>query len=768
MLILYAMTLFVSALLLFLVQPMVGKMILPSLGGTPAVWNTCMVFFQAALLAGYAYAHGTTRLLGVRRQAVVHLVILALPVLLSVAGLAAVLPIAIDTSSVPTQEDNPLGWLLLRLALGVGLPFFIMSSSAPILQTWFSHTRHRAAHDPYFLYAASNTGSLLALLGYPLAYERLLPLPHQSLLWYGGYVLLFVLTLACAVTLWRSSTRPVEAGESLGATPTNGADARPAAAAPVTVGRRLHWIALAFVPSSLMLGATVHITTDIAPVPLLWVVPLAIYLLSFILVFGRRMFLTQQRVRMIFPFVIAPVAILTVLGGQGVGWFPLVAHLVALFVTAMVCHGAMADDRPASRHLTEFYLCMSVGGVLGGLFNAVVAPLAFDSILEYPLVMVLACLVITRREELQAKAANWALHLATPLAMAAVVGGLLWVLRYGVELPSAPIALTVIVVAAFCIAVERFWHSALRFGLCLAVAMVTVSVFFELADTRVIYAGRNFYGEKSVRTNASESYHEFAHGTTVHGAQWTDPRGQDTPLTYFHPTGPVGNVFKVYEYMRVPRRVAVVGLGVGSMAAYGERRDHFVFYEIDPEVERIARDPAFFTYLQRCKATWEVILGDGRLTIADADDGSFGLIFLDAFASDAVPTHLLTAEALQLYLSKLDEDGMLVFNVSNRFLELTPLLARLAEDAGLACWHRYDRADVPGKTGFPLKRPSHFVVMARDERTLSRLNRFPDWVPATAPPDMRAWTDQYSSIFSVVSWRSFEQAAGGSSDGTQP
>ena len=384
MVLVFGLTLFVSSVLLFLVQPMVGKMILPSLGGTPAVWNTCMVFFQAALLGGYAYAHASVNWLGVRRQAALHLILLFIPL--------AVLPIVIGQDATPPTRGNPVFWLLGQLAWRVGLPFFVVSTSAPLLQRWFADTGHPAAKDPYFLYAASNLGSFLALLAYPLVVEPTLHLESQSVVWAGGYGALIGLILICAIVVWRSrsggGTNPVGQDEALSGD-------LPATSAP-TPGRRLRWVLLALVPSSLMLGVTTHVTTDLAPVPLLWIIPLALYLLTFVFVFARKPPISHALMLRVFPFAIVPAAILVVL----VELPPVpdvvlvLVQLVTFFVAAMVCHGELVASRPAAGHLTEFYLWMSVGGVLGGLFNAVISPVLFNSLIEYPLMLVAACLAL--------------------------------------------------------------------------------------------------------------------------------------------------------------------------------------------------------------------------------------------------------------------------------------------------------------------------------------------------------------------------------------
>ena len=381
----YTATIFVSALLLFVVQPMVAKMVLPRLGGTPAVWNTCLVFFQAILLAGYAYAHVSTSLLGVRKQAVLHLVVLLLPLL--------VLPIAIESVGVPAAGASPSAWLLGCLLMTVGIPFFVVSTSGPLLQKWFAGTNHPSAKDPFFLYAASNIGSLIALLGYPLFMERWLPLAGQSGIWSYGYKVLIAMVGVCAVLLW-FRRRPVA---EFGAENSADGDALGAESSPsVTLKRRMWWLFAAFVPSSLMLGVTTHITSNLAPVPLLWVLPLSIYLLTFVLVFARKPLVSSALMGRLLPFMVLPLAIITIIELPTLGYLSILAHLATFFVAAMVCHGQLARSRPSVRHLTEYYLWISIGGVLGGIFNALVSPVVFSSIAEYPIALVLACFLLPK------------------------------------------------------------------------------------------------------------------------------------------------------------------------------------------------------------------------------------------------------------------------------------------------------------------------------------------------------------------------------------
>ena len=731
MLFFYAATLFVSAFLLFLVQPMVGKMILPALGGAPAVWNTCMVFFQAALLAGYAYAHGSIAWLGVRRQAALHLVLLLTPLL--------VLPIAMNLSGVPTAKDNPVFWLLGQLTLCVGLPFFMISTNAPLLQRWFSETGHAEARDPYFLYAASNFGSLVALLGYPLIVEPLLPVNAQSKTWAICYAIMVVMAMVCAIIMWRSPRAELEVASDGDADATE-------ITARLTVGRRLRWILLAFVPSSLMLGVTTHITTEVAPVPLLWVVPLAIYLLSFVLVFARRKLLPHETMVRVFPVFAAMTGVMMVQNESSAGMLPLPLHLVTFFVAAMVSHGALAEDRPSARHLTQFYLLMSVGGVLGGIFNAIVAPLLFTSIAEYPIALVLACVALGRRFwQFAPKRGAW-LDLTVPLLSVGLVAALLYLLAETTLWNGRLGIFSFLVPVAVCLLSAR---RPLRFAFTLAGVMLTIAVAGHLASFQYLYTGRNFYGVKQVQDIQGGQFHMFSHGTTNHGVQSTHPKGRLIPRTYYHPTGPLGDVFDMYNARPPQRPVAVIGLGVGSMAAYAQPGQDFVFYEIDPEVARIATDHELFTYLEDSKGDCSIVLGDGRLSLANAPDNTYGLLIIDAFSSDAIPTHLLTREAIALYFSKITPDGILLFHVSNRYINLGPLLASLAADSDAICLRGIDEADSPQAKDSG-KFPSDYIALAHSERTLRPLAHKQRWKPLT--PDKRTvvWTDQYSNLLPLL------------------
>ncbi|MGH7775255.1 MAG: spermidine synthase [Candidatus Binatia bacterium] len=729
----FTITLFISASLLFLVQPMFAKMVLPLLGGTPAVWNTCMVFFQAALLTGYVYAHATTAWLGVRRQALLHVGVLLLPLL--------VLPIGVPMGWSAPVEGRPILWLLGLLGVSVGLPFFVVSASAPMLQKWFADTGHRSAKDPYFLYGASNLGSLLALVGYPLLMEPRLRLAEQGWVWAGGYGLLVVLILGCAMLLWRSSVERRILGESMEG---QGELLR---VAGLTVGRRVRWVALSFVPSSLMLGVTTHLSTDITPIPLLWVIPLAIYLLTFVLVFAKRAILPHQLMVRRFPFLILAAAITIFSQATQPVWLLILLHLLAFFVAAMVCHGEQAKDRPPPGHLTEFYLWMSVGGVLGGLFNALVAPLMFKTVAEYPLAMVAACLLRpSAGSEEQRPLSRW-LDFLLPLTLGIITAGLVWGLQ-GSDLRGGQLT-HILIFGLSAVVCLSFAYRPIRFGLGVGAIMLG-TMFYTGPFGRVLHTERSFFGVTRIMLDLEEKYIFLVHGNTNHGAQSLDPARRLEPLSYYYRTGPGGQVFAAFSGKAAKRRVAVIGLGTGSMACYGESGQHWTFYEIDPVVERVARDPKYFTFLRECPPMIDVILGDARVSLRKAPDRHYGLIVLDAFSSDAIPIHLLTREAIQLYLTKLADGGILLFHISNRSLNLQPVVANLAEDMGLVFLVQNDLevSEIEVKSG---KEASTWVVMARKPSDLRGLAQDPRWKPLDGLP-AAVWTDDFSNILSVFNW----------------
>lgn len=720
---LFTLTLGLSALLLFWVQPLFARLTLPLLGGAPAVWITAMLFFQAALLAGYLYAHLSVRWLGMKRQSLLHGMVLL--------SAFAVLPIALPEDWAPPPGAMPVGWQLTLMAAGIGLPFFAVSATAPLLQRWFAHTGHAESANPYFLYSASNIGSIAALLGYPVLFEPLMGLGEQGLVWTLAYLALVGLIGLCGLLMWRRFVPhpPEAAGEELELSPD------------ISWRRRLHWIALAFAPSSLMLGATLHISTDIAAVPLLWVVPLALYLLTFVIVFARRPLLRHRWMLalQVPALLLLAVAMSWDLGGLAV---EVAIHLAVFFVVAMACHGELAARRPAAEHLTEFYLWMAVGGVLGGVFNGALAPVLFDSVLEYP-IMIAAVALLRPWRALQSRRAL-VLDIVLPGALALAVLLAPRLLEAGAPAAIAAFAAAVVVTGLF-----GLLGRPLRFALGLAVLLAAGPLLLDPAATgsaprEELLSERSFFGVNRValETNPVQA-HVLIHGTTVHGGQRREPALRTEPLTYFHRDGPLGQVFAAFPAWRF-RTIGVIGLGAGAAACYAQKGQDWTFFEIDPVVERIARDERYFTYLADCAPRARVVIGDARLSLREVADGSLDLLVLDAFTSDAIPVHLLTREAFMLYRRKLSPDGILMAHISNEYLDLEPVIGRITAATGLfGVIQYYDETDALDEA--MLRFPSVWVVMARRPDHIVELAPDPRWLPLRGR-NAPLWTDDYVNL----------------------
>ncbi|HWF11448.1 MAG TPA: fused MFS/spermidine synthase [Bryobacteraceae bacterium] len=718
----FAASMFASAALLFLVEPMVARMLLPLLGGSPAVWNTCMVFFQAALLAGYLYAHASTKWLERQTQIVVHIALIAAALL--------VLPLAIPQGTAPPAQASPVLWILRLLAVSIGLPFLALSAGTPILQNWFSQTTHGSARDPYFLYATSNAGSLVGLLGYPLLLEPWLRLGAQSRFWTAGYLGLLALTALCALFAWRS-------GASVESVP------RTAESTPWKT--RALWIALAFVPSSLMLGVTTALTTDVPAIPFLWVMPLALYLLSFVLVFTSKPVAPHAALVRRLPFLILLALIPTLTKTRLPIEILLVLYLMTLFAAAMVCHGELARGRPPATRLTEFYLWISIGGVLGGIFNSLIAPVVFRSVVEFPLALILAALLRPeardKKDSARTKTLDWLFPAVLGLSMLAVIA---FVRRQGIKPGLSANALIFGYSIFWCL---NFSKRSLRFALG-AAALVLATSTYTGSFGRILYTERSFFGVSRVTNDAANEYRSLFHGGTVHGIQSLDPARGREPLAYYTKSGPVGQVFDSGR----AGAVAIVGLGAGAMACYMQPGQPLTYYEIDPSIGRIASDPNYFTFLSQCAPQANVVLGDARLSLRNAPDHEYGLIILDAFSGDSIPIHLLTREALRLYLMKLAPGGLLVFHISNRYLDLAPTLGAQARDAGLASLVRDDTA-VPQAEIDRGKLASKWAVMARQAADFGGLASDARWTPIETEAGVRVWTDDYSNLLGIIRWR---------------
>ena len=595
---LFASTLFVSAFLLFLVQPMVAKMVLALLGGSPMVWNTCMVFFQMALFVGYAYAHGSTKWLNSRVQMALHVSLLLLPF--------SVLPFLIGPDSAPHAENTPIVWLLMLLAGAIGLPFLTLATSSSVLQHWFSRTNHSSARDPYFLYVASNVGSFVALIAYPALVEPSLSLRDQSRFWTAGYSVFAALAIGCAVFAWRTGLGNTQRTE-------HNTDISAADDSPLTTRRRAWWVALAFIPSSLMLAVTTYLSTDVGAVPLLWIVPLGLYLVTFIAAFSSKASMLQAAARRMFPLLLVPLAMLLSIRATGSLALMLPLHILVFVAAALLCHARLAEDRPAPSHLTEFYLWISFGGMLGGLFNGLAAPLLFTGVFEYPIVLALACAILPGAVSAASSRRDFAMDFIVPIAIGMLMLAALWIAPPQTALGYAAAAIPAVV--AF-----GTRRRPLRFAM--SIGVLTIGGLL-LGSTPLLHAERTFFGVYRVTQDRKGEYRALAHGTTLHGMQALHGPEQGEPLTYFHRGGPFGQAFGGLSQVRKPQDVAVIGLGVGTLAAYAQPGQQWTFYEIDEAVERIARNPRYFDYLERCGERCRVVIGDARLSLAGTRENQY-------------------------------------------------------------------------------------------------------------------------------------------------
>ncbi len=756
MLIVYSAAIFLSAALLFLVQPMAAKQVLPLLGGTPAVWTTSMLFFQAALLAGYGYSHLLSRV-NVRAQPVIHLLVIGAAIFLALPiGIPAAAPLPPAASGRGAELE--LSFYLIRLlTLSVGLPFFVLATTGPLLQRWFSRTGHSQAADPYFLYAASNAGSFIGLLSYPFLIEPMLGLREQERYWSWGFLGFGGLAMACAAVLWARAVTP-----STGAAPGTVNHE-----APITAGRKARWVLLAAVPSSLLLGATQHISTDVAAMPLLWVIPLALYLVTFVIVFAKRQFVGARTLGYITAVGALGVCLVTGLYLRK-PIIPLVLlHVATFFFAAWMCHKKLADDRPGPEHLTGYFLWMSVGGMVGGLFNALVSPSIFTEILEYPIAIVAACMLRPAAAGLSAShraSVRRRNPLGAPLSIAAfllvvglVVTGVI-VQKNSSLAPGATdtMGLTLRVGAPLMVAllaVPRIF----AFALSLAVIFAAAKMVPDYASERVLFQERSFYGVHRVKENIDGKQRVLMHGSTWHGLQNRDTPGEATkwervPSSYFHPAGPLGQMFSTLGLEQPERiqKVGIVGLGVGSIAAYALPGASFTFFEIDNVVIRVASDPTLFTFLSNAGNRVSTVLGDGRLSIQKRADGEFDVLILDAFSSDSVPAHLLTIEAFKIYLQKLKPGGIIAAHITNLHVDLRPVLARCAAELGLTAIIQEDNAiDPVSKTQGRLS--STWVLFARESKHLRPIiDDLARWKRLETVPGDPLWTDSYSSLVSVL------------------
>lgn len=721
---LFPLTVFCSAALVFLVEPMVGKLLLPLLGGAPAVWNTSMAFFQIALLLGYAYAHWLQRVPAFRVQVLIHAVLLA--------AAALVLPLHVSGVFGPPSPSHPVLWLLGTLSLSIGAPFAVLSATAPLVQAWFARTTPPdpvtgKPPEPYVLYAASNLGSLLSLIAYPVLVEPLLHLSIQRLSWSYGYAGLAVLMIAIGLT---QRARP-----AVITTPAAQISARPSW---LTLAG---WVSLAALPSSLMLGVTTFLSTDVATAPFLWVAPLALYLLTFIIAFSSKPVIGASTARLGQALMVCLCLYFLLFRGSSIS-LQLAGHLGGFFIIALLCHMTLAQKRPAPEHLTLYYLCLSLGGVIGGSFNAFLTPMIFPTVLEYPLVLALTGLA-QPWNGLRLDRRDIALTAVGILAAAA-----LFTLAhvYGSDAAIGMIIKLLVAVALVCVVLLRNRAPAMTAVL----VAVALAIQFVGQTGSLLHVERSFFGvSKIIEVDDPVAGHvrEMVHGTTLHGAQSLMPGQECLPLTYYSPQATLGETMSRMQSRLPSVNAAIVGLGAGAMAAYVRPTDHLTYYEIDPTVVKLASDPRYFTYLSHCThAPVGIVTGDARLTLAPLPQGKLDVLMVDAFSSNAVPAHLLTVEAVRMYLSKLDDNGVVLFHLSNRHLELTaPVIAAVREAGGASLEQsRYfpNREDL-------IHSSSVVVMAAKSPAALATFRADPRW-QAGDPGKVAAWTDDYMNLIGAL------------------
>jgi hypothetical protein len=722
---LFVATILTGSFLLFLVQPMIARMALPRLGGAPNVWNSAMLVYQALLLAGYFYAHRVSRL-PFATQTKLHLALFVLA--------ALTLPVGLIEMPTPAPGTEVF-WVPALLALSIGPVFFLVSAQAPLMQRWFS--AHPEAGEPWPLYAASNLGSFGGLIAYPLLAEPLLSLKAQAWGWSAGYGLLLVL-------IWLSARS--RRGVYQAVSPA-------AAAAPVPTRRVLMWLALAAVPSGLMLSTTTHLTTDIFAMPLLWVIPLGIYLLSFVFAFSENRRAARIISALAWPVLLGAGGLAMISQGSN-GLIPVLISVALLLFVCVALHARLYDLRPATGQLTYFYLIMSAGGALGGLFTALIAPLVFDWVWEHPL-LVLAAALLLPREALpdwrRLKGLEPAMQRALLLAIAFAVGFLLWLLNDITaafeETPLRWAYAGAIALLGLALVPWRALAPAL-----LALTMYVQGGFVTLQDSRDGIRTRSYFGIYTVRDYPEQKLRTLAHGTTLHGEQSLDPKLSRYPLTYYGPGSGAGIAFSHARELFGPApAIGVVGLGTGTLACFAQPGETWRFYEIDPAVLELSRN-ATFTFVRDCTPNAQVVIGDARIELAKARPGTIDLLAIDAFSSDAIPLHLLTNEAFGVYLQALSPRGLLLVHISNRYIDLEPALSATVRARQL---HAALRDDEPPE-GTELT-GSSWVAISRDPAQLKALERLAPalpWTPLKRPaPDV--WSDDYASILPFIQWENF-------------
>jgi hypothetical protein len=716
---------FSMAFLLFVVQPMATKVILPQFGGTPGVWNTAMLFFQTLLLLGYLYAHVLSSILKPKWQIITHAALIA------VACIG--LPIAFQAPEAEVLSNTPIRALIWQLFAGVGIPFFAVSATAPLLQRWISYSNTSLAEKPYVLYSASNLGSMSALIGYILLIEPNATISFQMMGW--GY---FFIAVSAVLVIFAYMISGKAEGQK-----------QSAALGTTSAKQSLFWIFLAFIPSSLSLGLTTHITTDIASVPFFWVIPFAIYLLSFVDAFANK--------PRIFPIAkyIAPVLGIACLFALASNFMVkhtevMLIHLGAFAFIAFAIHGHLAARKPAIAHLTWYYVCLSIGGALGGMFNAIAAPMLLNSTFEYPLVMFLATAVsymLLRARQSSFNVKDELRFMGGLLVGLVVITAIIYVwyaLFYDKweqmtgHLDGGAVSMGLLIASIAMLVLRRSTRTIVY---SLAIAFILIIAGANMSTSSIVKE-RNFYGVSRVYISGVANATILQHNTTVHGLQSLDPEFKLAATSYY---GGLDEIMGTRLKTVANEPIGAIGLGIGVVKCKTKPKQHMDIFEINPLVVRLAEDKTIFTYLSDCPGEHDIVLGDGRLTMAQMPSQKYGTIIIDAFSSDAIPVHLLTKEAFAMYLDKLKDGGIIAIHITNRHLDLRPLLAAQAEDAGLVAYTKFFNLD--GLYHYN----AFWVVMARSDATLAEMLGEPGWSKLVAKPDAKPWTDDYTNILPYLS-----------------
>lgn len=714
----YSFSIFLSAFLMFMLQPMVAKMVLPYLGGATSVWTVCMLFFQGVLFLGYLYAHGSVKYLGIKKQSILHLVLLCMSFYW--------LPISIQEVSF-NEGIHASTLILLILSSSILLPFFLLSSNATIMQKWFSYSNHKSSGNPYVLYAVSNLGSFIALLGYPFIFEPSLNLTEQTFYWATTYIVFAIFVFLSCIILINNYKNMVQKEK--------------VDKASIPWKRKAYWCWLSFVPSSLLVGTTTFITTDIASVPLFWILPLATYLITFVIAFSYRLKISLKFLS--FTSVVCVSFIFLNAYFMGYTFLLICVPIVLLFSISYIFHRKLADDSPNSTHLTEYYLWLAFGGMLGGLFNSIIAPYLFVEITEYKVIVYASLLGCVSYAVNKVTGRNNFIN----ILLLFVIGFISYEANKHNFISEDLYTLFRVIFVFICFLVLTQEQNTKKVFVC-------ILCFITILDDRAMdlndeYKVRSFYGSYNVKTKdrGGEQIRVFSHGTTLHGGQYLKESIKYEPTLYYSKRSGLGLAINSFsDTFFKGKDVAVIGLGVGATSCLFSKDQKITYYEIDQAVADIATNDSLFSFIKGCTPNHSIIIGDARIMLNKAVGSQYKMLVLDAFSSDSIPVHLLTKEAIELYMQKLDTDGVLMVHISNRHLDLKPVLANISNELNLDGY--YFKLDVKPKPDNAADIDSLWVALIKSE---SQKIHFQEWVDLDKFKNNRpVWSDEYSSILHVL------------------